>query len=170
MNHMELMLVRPIKQLTESTNKTHLLCIPAYNFTRFVSPTMFAACSQFYEVYLKRNDNLFTTSLCAHCDLEHTTQRFCLPYYHSPYELNFLLDFLERVPQATFSPTLFLSLLRLCDFLLILPILIFDMIQLYVPRHLRHCSPFTEDLVEVLSLTSYSNLGRDFANTYFQHS
>ena len=44
---------------------------------------------------------------------------------------------------------------------------IFDMIQHYIPRHMRKRSPFTEALVDALSHTGYNRLGEEFANTYF---
>ena len=86
---------------------------------------------------------ILTTSSCSHCRSEHSVQQFCLPSDYSPAEVNFLLDFLERTPQATFAPDLFLSVIRLCDYLLIPHHVIFDLIQLYIPRHLRVRCQFT---------------------------
>ena len=166
MFHKDLEPDRPIKQLAESPAKTSLLCIPAYNYTRFVSPALLSHCSPVYYAYLMFN-GIFATSRCSHCYKEHTKQRFCFSAVYTPYELDFLLDFLELTPQSTFSPSRFLSLLRLCDFLLLPPALIFDLIQLYVPRHIRHRCLFTEALIEVLNSTSYSTLGACFARTYF---
>ena len=82
-------------------------------------------------------------------------RRFCLPSDYSPTEVNFLLDFLEHIPQATFAPDLFLSVFRLCDYLLIPHHVIFDLIQLYIARHLRVRSRFTKDLEQTLNSTSY---------------
>ena len=157
---------RPIKQLAESPAKTYLLCIPAYNYARFVSPVLLSHCSPVYNAYLKFN-GVFATSRCSHCYREHTKQRFCLSAVYTPDELDFLLDFLELTPQSIFSPSWFLSLLRLCDFLLLPQVLIFYLIQLYIPRHIRHRCLYTEALVEVLNSTSYSALGACFVRTYF---
>ena len=146
---------RPIVQIAEASQRTHLICVPAYDFSRSVSPFLFSLSSPFYEAYLSRHANQFTTSSCQHCNSEHTSQRFCLPPNYSPVELNFLLDFIEQTPQATLRPGLLFSLIRLCDYLLIAPHVIFDLIQIYIPRHFRTRSRFTEDLVAVLSNTSY---------------
>lgn len=167
MFHKDLEPDRPIKQLAESPVKTHLLCIPAYNYTRFVSPVLLSHCSPVYNAYLMFN-GVFATSRCSHCLRVHTKQRFCFSAVYTPYELDFLLDFLELTPQSAFSLSRFLSLLRLCDFLLLPHVLIFDLIQLYVPRHMRHRSLYTEALVEVLNSTSYSPLGASFTRTYFR--
>ena len=110
---------------------------------------------------------ILTTSSCSHCRSEHSVQQFCLPSDYSPAEVNFLFDFLERTPQATFAPDLFLSVIRLCDYLLIPHHVIFDLIQLYIPRHLRVRSRFTTDLVQTLNSTSYAVFGHEFAHTYF---
>ena len=104
----------------------------------------------------------FGSTPCSHCGSEHSVQQFC-----SPAEVNFLLDFLERTPRATFAPDLFLSVIRLCDYLLIAHHVIFDLIQLYIPRHLRFFSRFTTDLVQTLNSTSYAVFGHEFAHTYF---
>jgi len=167
MFHKDLEPDRPIKQLAESPAKTYLLCIPAYSYTRFVSPVLFSHCSPVYEAYLMFN-GVFAHSKCSHCYKVHTEQRFCFSAVYTPYELDFLLDFLELTPQSTFSLSRFLSLLRLCDFLLLPQVLIFDLIQLYVPRHMRQRSLYTEALVEVLNSTSYSLLGASFARIYFR--
>ena len=167
MFHKDLEPDRPIKQLAESPPKTYLLCIPAYNYIRFVSPVLFSHCSPVYHAYLMFN-GVFATSRCSHCYKIHTKQRFCFSAVYTPYELDFLLDFLELTPQSTFSLSRFLSLLRLCDFLLLPQVLIFDLIQFYVPRHMRHRSLYTEALVEVLNSTSYSALGASFARIYFR--
>ena len=90
-----------------------------------------------------------------------------MPSDYSPAEVNFLLDFLERTPQATFAPDLFLSVIRICDYLLIPYHVIFDLIQLYIPRHLRVRSQFTKDLVQTLKSTSYAVFGHELAHTYF---
>ena len=126
---------RPILQLAESSHKTHIVRVPAYAFSRLVSPSLLSFCSPFYEAFLNRYDTNFTTSSCSHCGSEHSVQQFCLPSDYSPVEVNFLFDFLERTPQATFAPDLFLSVIRLCDYLLIPHHVIFDLIQLYIPRH-----------------------------------
>ena len=52
MLHKDLEPDRPIKQLAESPAKTYLLCIPAYNYTRLVSPVLFSHCSPVYHAYL----------------------------------------------------------------------------------------------------------------------
>ena len=158
---------RPILQLAESSHKTHIVRVPAYAFSRLVSPSLLSFCSPFYEAFLNRHDTNFTTSSCSHCGSEHSVQQFCLPSDYSPAEVNFLLDFLERTPQATFAPDLFLSVIRLCDYLLIPHHVIFDLIQLYIPRHLRVRSRFTTDLVQTLNSTSYAVFGHEFAHTYF---
>ena len=158
---------RPILQLAESSHKTHIVRVPAYAFSRLVSPSLLSFCSPFYVAFLNRHDTNFTTSSCSHCGSEHSVQQFCLPSDYSPAEVNFLLDFLERTPQATFAPDLFLSVIRICDYLLIPHHVIFDLIQLYIPRHLRICSRFTKDLVQTLNSTSYAFFGDEFAHTYF---
>ena len=117
---------------------------------------------------MKMFNGVFAHSKCSHCYKVHTKQRFCFSAVYTPYELDFLLDFLELTPQSTFSLSRFLSLLRLCDFLLLPQVLIFDLIQLYVPRHMRQRSLYTEALVEVLNSTSYSALGASFARIYFR--
>ena len=161
------MVSRPIKQLAESPRRTHLICIPAYHYTRFINPGLFSVCSPFYAAYLRRHDSTFTINRCAHCGLEHIALRFCLPYNFSPAAVDFLIDFLERTPQAVLSPPVFLSILSLCDYLLLDNHVIFDMIQIYVPQHLRVRSPFTEALVDALSCTGYARLGEHFAHIYF---
>ena len=158
---------RPIAQLAESHQKTHIISIPAYGFTRLVSPTLLSFCSPFYEAYLQRHANQFTTSSCDHCGSEHSAQRFCLPSIYSPTEVNFLLDFLERTTQATSVPEVFFSVIRLSDYLLLPSHFLFDLIQLYIPRHLRFYWQFTRDVVAVLDATSYHALGRHFASVYF---
>ena len=92
-----------------------------------------------------------------------------MPSDYSPAEVNFLFDFLERTPQATFAPDLFLSVIRLCDYLLIPHHVIFDLIQLYIPRHLRVRSRFTTDLVQTLNSTSYAVFRHEFARNYFAY-
>ena len=134
---------RPILQLAESSHRTHIVQVPAYAFWRLVSPSLLSFCSPFYEAFLNRHDTNFTTSSCSHCGSEHSVQQFCLPSDYSPAEVNFLFDFLERTTQETFAPDLFLSVIRLCDYLLIPHHVIFDLIQLYIPRHLRVRSQFT---------------------------
>ena len=166
MFHKDLEPDRPIKQLAESPAKTYLLCIPAYGYTRFVSPVLLYHCSPVYKAYLTFN-GVFAASRCSHYSSVHTTQKVCFSVDYTPYDLGFLLDFLELTPQSTFSFSRFLTLLRLCDFLLLPNVLIFDLIQFYFPRHMRHRSPFTEALVEVLNATSYSSLGASFASIYF---
>ena len=158
---------RPILQLAESSHKTHIVRVPAYAFSRLVSPSLLSFCSPFYDAFLNRHDTNFTTSSCSHCGSEHSVQQFCLPSDYSPAEVNFLFDFLERTPQGTFAPDLFLSVIRLCDYLLIPHHVIFDLIQLYIPRHLRVRSRFTTDLVQTLNSTSYAVFGHEFAHTYF---
>ena len=169
MFHKDLEPDRPIKQLAESPARTCLLCIPAYRYTRFVSPALLSHFSPVYQAYLKFN-GFFAASRCSHCYLIHTKHKFCFSAVYTPYELDFLLDFLELHPQNTFSLSRFLSLLRLCGFLLLPHVLVFDLIQLYVPRHMRSRSVFTEAFVEVLRSTSYHNLGVTFASTYFLDS
>ena len=127
----------PILQLAESSDKTHIVRVPAYAFSRLVSPSLLSFCSPFYDAFLNRHDTNFTTSSCSHCGSEHSVQQFCLPSDYSPAEVNFLFDFLERTPQATFAPYLFLSVIHLYDYLLIPHHIMFDLIQLYIPRHLR---------------------------------
>ena len=162
---------RPISQLVESP-RTHEICIPAFGFSRMISPTLFSYCSTFYEAYLSRADTHtdFTTSLCAHCNTEHNSTRFCLPYVYAPFEVEFLLDFIERTPQCALPPPLFISILRLSDYLMLNHNFIFDMIQLYIPRYMRRRSPFTEALVDALSHTAYHRLGEEFARIYFSDS
>ena len=166
MFHKDLEPDRPIKQLAESPAKTYLLCIPAYNYTRLVSPVLLSYCSPVQNAYLLFN-GVFATSRCSHCYRVHKKQRFCFSVVYTPHELDFLLDFLELTPQSTSSPSPFLSLLRLCDFLLLPKVLIFDLTQFYVPRHLRYRSLFTEAPVEILNSTGYSTLGASFARIYF---
>lgn len=169
MSHMDLMSDRPIKQLAESPARTHLLCIPVYNYARLISPVLLAHCSPVYEAFL-RHHNRSSTFRCTHCALEHNSLRFCFPAIHTPYELDFLMDFLELTPQAVFSLSRFLSFLRLCDFLLLPNVLVYDLIQLYVPPHMRNRNVYIEALVEVLGSTTYRELGGAFAITYFPDS
>ena len=93
-------------------------------------------------------------------------QHFEFPIIYSPYELDFVLDFIEHTPHSTFPSLFFLPVLRLCDYLMLNHSFIFDMIQHYMPRQMRKRSPFTEALVDALSHTGY-RLGEEFANTYF---
>jgi len=72
---------RPINQLAESPHKTHTFCIPAYAYTRLVSPALLSFCSSFYAAYLDRHNSTFTNSQCAQCGKEHSATTFCLPYY-----------------------------------------------------------------------------------------
>ena len=164
---MESMSSRPINQLAESPHKTHTFCIPAYGYTRLVSPALLSFCSPFYAAYLHQHSSTFTTSQCVQCGKEHSATTFCLPYIYSPYELDFVLDFIEHTPPSTFPSPFFLSVLRLCDYLMLNHSFIFDMIQHYTPRPMRQRSPFTEALVDALRHTGYNRLGEEFANTYF---
>ena len=106
-------LSRPISQLAESSERTHFVCIPSYNFSRPVSPFLLSISSDFYKAYLERHDSQYTVSLNQHCQTEHTSQQFCLPAIFTSLDVDFLLDFLERTPQAVFAPRLFLSVIRL---------------------------------------------------------
>ena len=92
--------------------------------------------------------------------------KFCIPYNYAPLEIEFLIDFHERTPQSVIPPLLFLSVIHLCDYLMIDQDIIFAMIQLYLPRHFRRPSAYTRALVDTLKNTSYSNFGRHFAPTY----
>ena len=155
----------PIRQLAESPWKTQLICIPAYSYSRLVNPGLFSVCSPFYAASLQCHDSSFTNNGCAHCGTEHVAPRFCLPYNYLPAAVDFLIDFLERNLPAVLSLPLFLSILPLCDYLILDNHVIFDMIQIYISNHLR--SPFTEALVDVLSKPAYSGLGAHFAHVYF---
>jgi len=114
---MESMSFRPINQLAESPHKTHTFCIPAYGYTRLVSPALLSFCSPFYAAYLHQHSSTFTTSQCVQCGKEHSATTFCLPYIYSPYELDFVLDFIEHTPPSTFPSPFLLSVLRLCEYL-----------------------------------------------------
>ena len=163
---MEHLFSRPIIQLAESLHRIHEICIPAYSYSRFLSPGLMSFNSAFYNSYLQRHDNEYTVTFCANCSYSHTSTRFCLPYLHSPYELDFLLDFLQYTPQNSISPSLFLSLIRLCDYLLLNPAVIIDMIYLYIPQNFANRS-YLEALVDILDATSYRELGLEFAANYF---
>lgn len=113
---MEHFFSRSIIQPAESPYRTHEICIPAYSYSRFVSLGLMSFNSAFHNSYLHRHDNEYTVPFCANCSYSHTSTRFCLPYLYSPYELDFLIDFLEYTPQNSISPSLFLSLIRLCDY------------------------------------------------------
>ena len=121
-------------------------------------PGLMSFNSAFYNSYLQRHDNEYTVTFCANCSYSHTSTRFCLPYLHSPYELDFLLDFLQYTPQNSISPSLFHSLIRLCDYLLLNPAVIIDMIYLYIPQNFANRS-YLEALVDILNATSYRELG-----------
>ena len=160
-------LSRPISQLAESSERTHFVCIPSYNFSRPVSPFLLSISSDFYKAYLERHDSQYTVSLNQHCQTEHTSQQFCLPAIFTSLDVDFLLDFLERTPQAVFAPRLFLSVIRLCDYLLFSDSCLFNLKQMYISRHMRLRSPFTEELLALLRNTSYAVLAQSFAATYF---
>ena len=160
----------PITQLADSPNKTHELCIPAYGYSRFISPALLSCSSPFYSAYLANHGSALTSSICAHCGHEHTATKFCLPYNYAPLEIEFLLDFLERTPHGVIPPPLFLSVIRLCDYLMIDQDIIYAMIQLYLPGHFRRPLAYTRALVDTLNNTSYSNLGRHFAATYLDEN
>ena len=49
----------PILQLAESSDKTHIVRVPAYAFSRLVSPSLLSFCSPFYEAFLNRHDTNF---------------------------------------------------------------------------------------------------------------
>ena len=49
----------PILQLAESLDKTHIVRVPAYAFSRLVSPSLLSFCSPFYEAFLNRHDTNF---------------------------------------------------------------------------------------------------------------
>ena len=163
---MEHLFSRLIIQLAESRHRTHEICIPAYSYSRFVYPGLMSFNSAFYSSYLQRHDNQYTAPFCDNCSYSHTSTRFCLPYLYSPYELDFLLDFLEYTPQNSISPSLFLSLIRLCDYLLLNPAVIIDMIYLYIPQNFANRS-YLEALVDILNATSFRELGLEFAANYF---
>ena len=164
---MDFDLSRRISQLAESSERTHFVCIPSYGFSRPVSPFLLSISSDFYEAYLARHDNHYTVSLCQHCQTEHTSQQFCLPATFTSLEVDFILDFLEQTPQTVFAPRLFFSVIRLCDYLLFPPHVIFDLMQIYISRHMGIRSPFTENLLELLRKSSYAVLAQSFAATYF---
>ena len=105
--------------------------------------------------------------LCQHCQTEHTSQQFCLPATFTSLEVDLILDFLEQTPQTVFAPHLFFSVIRLCDYLLFPTHVIFDLMQIYIPRHMRIRFPFTENLLELLRKSSYAVLAQSFAATYF---
>ena len=157
----------PISQLAESSERTHFVCIPSYGFSRPVSPFLLSISSDFYEAYLARHDNHYTVSLCQHCQTEHTSQQFCLPATFTFLEVDFILDFLEQTPQTVFAPRSFFSVIRRCDYPLFPTHVIFDLMQIYLPRYMRIRSPFTEDLLELLRNSSYAVLAQSFAATYF---
>ena len=152
---MDFDLFRPISQLAESSERTHFVCIPSYGFSRPVSPFLLSISSDFYKAYLARHDNQYTVSLCQHCQTEHTS------YF------DFILDFLEQTTQTVFAPRSFFSVIRRCDYPLFPTYVIFDLMQIYLPRHMRIRSPFTEDLLELLRNSSYAVLAQSFAATYF---
>ena len=157
---------RPIIQLAESIHRTHEICIPAYSYSRFVSPGLTSFNNVFYNTYLQGHNDEYIVHFFANCGYSHTLTRFCLPYLYSPYELNFLIDFLVYTPQVTISPSLFLFLIRLCDYLLLNPAVIIDMIYLYIPQNFANRS-YLEALVDILNATSYRDLGLEFAANYF---
>ena len=163
---MEHLFSRPIIQLAESPYRTHEICIPAYSYSRFVSPGLMSFDSAFYNSYLQRHDNEYTVPFCAKSSHSHTSTRFCLSYLYSPYELDFLIDFLEYTPQNSISSSLFLSLIRLCDYFLLNPAVIIDMIYLYIPQNFANRS-YLEALVDILNATSYRELCLEFAANYF---
>ena len=149
---MESMSSRPIiNQLAESPPKTHTI------FLRFClwlyKSALLSFCSPFYAAYLDRHSSTFTTSQCGK---KHPATISCLPYIYSPYELDFVLDFIEHTPPSTFSSPFLLSVLRLGEYLTFNHNFIFDMIQHYIPLHMRRRSPFTEALVDALSQTGYN--------------
>ena len=80
--------------------------------------------------------------------------------------MDFLIDFLEYMPQNSISPSLFLSLIRLSDYLLLNPAVIIDMIYLYIPQNFAN-RLYLEALVDILNATSYRDLGLGFAANYF---
>ena len=164
---MDFDLFRPISQLAESSERTHFVCIPSYGFSRPVSPFLLSISSDFYKAYLARHDNQYTVSLCQHCQTEHTSQQFCLPATFTSLEVDFILDFLEQTPQTVFAPRSFFSVICRCDYPLFPTHVIFDLMQIYLPRHMRIRSPFTEDLLELLRNNSYAVLAQSFAATYF---
>ena len=57
-------------------HKTHTFCIPAYAYTRLVSPALLSFCSSFYAAYLDRHNSTFTNSQCAQCGKEHSATTF----------------------------------------------------------------------------------------------
>ena len=167
---MDFDLSRPISQLAESSERTHFVCIPSYNFSRPVSPFVLSISSDFYRAYLERHNSQYTVSLCRHRQTEHTSKQFCLPATFISLDVDFLSDFLERTPQAVFVPRLFLSVIRLWDYLLFPTNVVFDLIQMYIPRHMRLRSPFTEDLLALLRNSSHAVLAQSFAAIYFSGS
>ena len=133
---MDFDLSRRISQLAESSERTQLVCIPSYGFSHPVSPFLLSISSDFYKAYLERHDNQYTVSLCQHCQTAHTSQQFCLPATFTSLEVDFILDFLEKTPQAVFAPRLFFSVIRLYDYLLFPIHVIF-----YFPSPYAHSIP-----------------------------
>ena len=82
--------------------------IKFHHFCSFPSP--------FYEAYLNRHANQYTTLSCQHCNYEHIPMILLTTY--SPFEVNFLLEFIEQTSQATLRSSLFFSLIHLCANLL----------------------------------------------------
>lgn len=157
----------PILQLAESSDKTHIVRVPAYAFSRLVSPSLLSFCSPFYEAFLNRHDTNFDHLILQSLQVWAFRTTVLFAFWLFTRRSNFLLDFLERTPQATFAPYLFLSVIHLYDYLLIPHHIMFDLIQLYIPRHLRIRSWFTRDLVQTLNSTSYAVFGHEFVHTYF---
>lgn len=166
---MELFKPEPIPQVLESANRTHQIVSPFHGYSRSVSPSLLSYCSEFYATYLTSHGVRFS-SRCAHCHVEHSAERLCLPNEYPAFAIDCLIDLIERTPQGPIPPSLLFSVIRLCGYLLIKPRFIFAMIQLYIPSHFRRPSAFMSDFVQVLSDNSYPQIANYFSATYLKGS
>lgn len=163
---MDLLKPAPIPQVMESENRTHQISIPQYGYSRAISPALMSFASDFYDAFL-HNHGVNFSAHCTHCNSTHGSALLCLPSNFSPFMVDFLLDLIERTPHSIIRPSRLLDVVRLCGFLLVKPLFVYVLTQVYIPSHFRHSSVFTRALVDELDSNGYHHLGQQFADVYF---
>ena len=77
---------------------------------------------------------------------------------------------IRRKNKETQRSLTYFSLIHLCDYLLLPHHVIFYLIEMYVPQHLRCRWHSTEGLVEILNRTSFAILGQEFAYIFLKNT
>lgn len=166
---MELYTPETLVQIVESPYRTHEVACPYYGYRRFVSPLLLSTSSKLYEIYLSTHGISFSTN-CIHCHVNHPATRFCLPRDFLAFDMDFLLDVLEKSPRLAISTTMFFRVLRICGYLMVNTRIIVDLIQLYVPFYLHYDASFVEQLLHTLTVNGYTPLANQLRSISLRDS